>query len=132
MDALMDYGRPSSIQLSVLIDRGHRQLPIKANYTGKNIKLTPVVFIIKALVAAMQKFPIFNSSISSSITNIFAGLSLDTASVLGEAILGAESGAYAQITNRVSATREEVAYLNSNDFEAGELVTFEESMISAN
>ena len=61
-----------------------------------------------------------------------AGLSLDTASVLGEAILGAESGAYAQITNRVSATRVEVAYLNSNDFEAGELVTFEESMISAN
>ena len=61
-----------------------------------------------------------------------AGLSLDTASVLGEAILGADSGAYAQITNRVSTTRVEIAYLNSNDFVAGELVTFEESNISTN
>lgn len=37
MDALMDYGRPSSIQLAVLIDRGHRELPIRADYVGKNI-----------------------------------------------------------------------------------------------
>lgn len=37
MDALMDIGRPSSIQLAVLIDRGHRELPIRADYVGKNI-----------------------------------------------------------------------------------------------
>jgi pyrimidine operon attenuation protein / uracil phosphoribosyltransferase len=37
MDALMDLGRPAVIQLTVLIDRGHRQLPIKADYVGKNI-----------------------------------------------------------------------------------------------
>jgi len=37
MDALMDLGRPASIQLAVLIDRGHRQLPIKADFVGKNI-----------------------------------------------------------------------------------------------
>lgn len=37
MDALMDMGRPASIQLAVLIDRGHRELPIKADYVGKNI-----------------------------------------------------------------------------------------------
>ncbi len=37
MDALMDLGRPAVIQLAVLIDRGHRQLPIKADYVGKNI-----------------------------------------------------------------------------------------------
>jgi pyrimidine operon attenuation protein/uracil phosphoribosyltransferase len=37
MDALMDLGRPSTIQLAVLIDRGHRELPIKADYVGKNI-----------------------------------------------------------------------------------------------
>lgn len=37
LDALMDMGRPASIQLVVLIDRGHRELPIKADYTGKNI-----------------------------------------------------------------------------------------------
>ena len=37
MDALMDLGRPSTIQLAVLIDRGHRELPIKPDYVGKNI-----------------------------------------------------------------------------------------------
>jgi pyrimidine operon attenuation protein/uracil phosphoribosyltransferase len=37
MDALMDIGRPAVIQLAVLIDRGHRELPIKADYVGKNI-----------------------------------------------------------------------------------------------
>lgn len=37
MDALVDVGRPSSIQLAVLVDRGHRELPIRADYIGKNI-----------------------------------------------------------------------------------------------
>ncbi len=37
MDALMDQGRPGSIQLAVLIDRGHRELPVRADYVGKNI-----------------------------------------------------------------------------------------------
>ena len=37
MDACIDLGRPLRIELAVLIDRGHRQLPIKANYIGKNI-----------------------------------------------------------------------------------------------
>jgi len=37
MDGLMDLGRPAEIQLAVLVDRGHRQLPIKATYIGKNI-----------------------------------------------------------------------------------------------
>ena len=37
MDALIDLGRPATIQLAVLIDRGHRELPIKANYVGRNI-----------------------------------------------------------------------------------------------
>jgi pyrimidine operon attenuation protein/uracil phosphoribosyltransferase len=37
MDALMDFGRPSAIQLAVLIDRGHRELPIKADYIGRNV-----------------------------------------------------------------------------------------------
>ena len=36
MDALIDLGRPSSIQLAVLVDRGHRELPIRADYVGKN------------------------------------------------------------------------------------------------
>ena len=37
MDALMDFGRPKSIQLAVLVDRGHRELPIRPDYVGKNI-----------------------------------------------------------------------------------------------
>lgn len=37
MDALMDYGRPQCIQLAVLIDRGHRELPIRADYVGRNV-----------------------------------------------------------------------------------------------
>lgn len=37
MDALIDFGRPAFIQLAVLIDRGHRELPIRADYVGKNI-----------------------------------------------------------------------------------------------
>ena len=37
MDALMDFGRPTLIQLAVLIDRGHRELPIRADFVGKNL-----------------------------------------------------------------------------------------------
>ena len=37
MDGLIDLGRPSEVQLAVLVDRGHRQLPIKATYVGKNL-----------------------------------------------------------------------------------------------
>jgi pyrimidine operon attenuation protein / uracil phosphoribosyltransferase len=37
LDALIDFGRPRAIQLIVLVDRGHRELPIKADYVGKNI-----------------------------------------------------------------------------------------------
>ena len=37
MDALIDLGRPQAIQLAVLVDRGHRELPIRADYVGKNI-----------------------------------------------------------------------------------------------
>jgi pyrimidine operon attenuation protein/uracil phosphoribosyltransferase len=37
LDALIDYGRPQHIQLAALIDRGHRELPIRADYVGKNI-----------------------------------------------------------------------------------------------
>ncbi|MBI4550452.1 MAG: bifunctional pyr operon transcriptional regulator/uracil phosphoribosyltransferase PyrR [Candidatus Omnitrophica bacterium] len=37
LDALVDFGRPATIQLAALIDRGHRELPIRADYVGKNI-----------------------------------------------------------------------------------------------
>ena len=37
LDALIDFGRPRAIQLAVMVDRGHRELPIKADYVGKNV-----------------------------------------------------------------------------------------------
>ncbi|MBI3743004.1 MAG: bifunctional pyr operon transcriptional regulator/uracil phosphoribosyltransferase PyrR [Chloroflexi bacterium] len=37
MDAVMDFGRPQRIQLAVLVDRGHRELPVRADYAGKNV-----------------------------------------------------------------------------------------------
>lgn len=37
MDAVMDFGRPRAIQLAVLVDRGHRELPIRPDYVGKNV-----------------------------------------------------------------------------------------------
>ena len=41
LDALNEFGRPKSIQLVVLVDRGHRELPIKADYVGKNLPTSP-------------------------------------------------------------------------------------------
>ena len=41
LDALVDFGRPARIKLAVVIDRGHRELPIQANYTGKTIQTSP-------------------------------------------------------------------------------------------
>jgi pyrimidine operon attenuation protein/uracil phosphoribosyltransferase len=41
LDALIDFGRPRGIQLIVLVDRGHRELPIKADYVGKNLPTSP-------------------------------------------------------------------------------------------
>ena len=45
MDALMDFGRPAAIQLATLIDRGHRELPIAADYVGKNVPTSRKEFI---------------------------------------------------------------------------------------
>src|SRR5438105_5444099 len=41
MDALVDYGRPRAIRLAVLVDRGHRELPIRADFVGKNVPTAP-------------------------------------------------------------------------------------------
>ncbi|WP_188454465.1 bifunctional pyr operon transcriptional regulator/uracil phosphoribosyltransferase PyrR [Virgibacillus oceani] len=50
MDAVMDLGRPSQIQLGVLIDRGHRELPIRADYVGKNIPTSEQEIIVVQLI----------------------------------------------------------------------------------
>src|SRR5438034_6385185 len=41
MDALVDFGRPRAIRLAVLVDRGHRELPIRADFVGKNVPTSP-------------------------------------------------------------------------------------------
>ena len=45
LDALGEIGRPKTVQLAVLVDRGHRQLPIKADYVGKNLPTSPTQII---------------------------------------------------------------------------------------
>jgi pyrimidine operon attenuation protein/uracil phosphoribosyltransferase len=49
LDELMDFGRPSSIQLAVLIDRGHRELPIRPDFVGKNVP-TSAKEVVKVMV----------------------------------------------------------------------------------
>lgn len=46
LDALNDFGRPKQIQLAVLIDRGHRELPIKADFVGKNVPTAPTEKVV--------------------------------------------------------------------------------------
>lgn len=42
LDALVDYGRPKEVQLAVLVDRGHREIPVRADYVGKNVPTSKV------------------------------------------------------------------------------------------
>jgi len=56
MDALMDGGRPSHVELAVLIDRGHRELPIRADYVGKNI---PTHYGERVIVDIKEKKMVF-------------------------------------------------------------------------
>jgi len=51
LDALMDLGRAKRIQLAVLIDRGHRELPIRADFAGKNVPTAQSEFVRVALEA---------------------------------------------------------------------------------
>lgn len=53
MDALMDMGRPKRIELAVMVDRGHRELPIRADYVGKNIP-TSLEEIIQVMVSSID------------------------------------------------------------------------------
>jgi pyrimidine operon attenuation protein/uracil phosphoribosyltransferase len=50
LDALVEFGRPKAIQLVVLVDRGHRELPIKADYVGKNLPTAPTESVQVRLV----------------------------------------------------------------------------------
>jgi pyrimidine operon attenuation protein / uracil phosphoribosyltransferase len=60
LDALNDLGRPRAVQLAVLVDRGHRELPIRADYVGKNLHTSPraVVHVLLAEVDAQDSVTI--------------------------------------------------------------------------
>lgn len=53
LDALSEYGRPKNVQLAVLIDRGHRELPIRADYVGKNVP-TNSKEVVKVLLSEVD------------------------------------------------------------------------------
>tara|TARA_B100000029_G_scaffold516043_1_gene626393 strand:- start:11141 stop:11692 length:552 start_codon:yes stop_codon:yes gene_type:complete len=55
MNEIMDYGRPSSLSLAVLIDRGHREMPIKADFVGKNIPTSNYEHVIVRLAEIDNK-----------------------------------------------------------------------------
>ena len=54
MDALMDFGRPRAVQVVALVDRGHRELPIKIDYVGKNIPTSRAEKVVLALQESCQ------------------------------------------------------------------------------
>ena len=60
LDALNDLGRPRAVQLAVLVDRGHRELPIRADYVGKNLPTSQreVVHVLLAEVDAQDSVTI--------------------------------------------------------------------------
>lgn len=55
MDAVMDLGRPAQIQLGVMVDRGHRELPIRADYVGKNIPTSEQEVIVVKLLETDER-----------------------------------------------------------------------------
>jgi len=65
LNALMDFGRPSSIQLSILVDRGHRELPIRADYVGKNIPTSQNQEVKVKMVEIDEEDAIYNVDINN-------------------------------------------------------------------
>jgi pyrimidine operon attenuation protein/uracil phosphoribosyltransferase len=65
LNALMEFGRPSSIQLSILVDRGHRELPIRADYVGKNIPTSLNQEVKVKMVEIDEEDAIYNIEINN-------------------------------------------------------------------
>ena len=64
LDAIMDIGRPDKISLAVLVDRGHRELPIRADYVGKNIptSISEQIIVSVEEVDGLDKISIKNNN----------------------------------------------------------------------
>ena len=70
MDALMDFGRPSHVRVVALVDRGHRELPIKIDYVGKNIPTQPSDKVVFRAPLAGEGEPAFEGHDSDGPTRV--------------------------------------------------------------
>jgi len=104
-----------------------------SNYYGLRIDDKEISLNVPDVVKIISIYESLDSSAPTFDKLTFvSGLSLDTASILGEQIIGETSGAVAQLVTRYSSTEVEIVYLNSNKFAVGETVTFKESNIISN
>jgi len=104
-----------------------------SNYYGLRVNDREISLNVPDVVKIVAVYESINSSSPTldSLTFV-SGLNLDTTSILGEKIIGQESGSIAQLVTRSSSTQVEIVYLNQNRFSIGETVTFEESKIQSN
>ncbi len=101
-------------------------------YYGTRIQDKEICLNLPDVVKVLSVYESYNSSSPTLDSLEFpSGLSLDTSSILGEKIIGKDSGALAQIVTRSSSTVVEIVYLNSNEFIVGEIAEFQESNIKS-
>ena len=102
-------------------------------YYGTRIEDKEICLNLPDVANVLAVYESLNSSAPTLDSLEFpSGLNLNTASILGETVLGQDSGALAQVVTRSSATKVEIVYLNTNRFVVGESVTFQESNIKSN
>ena len=103
-----------------------------STYYGTRVEDQIISLNLPDVIEVTAVFESLNTS-SPTLDSITlpSGLNLNTASILGEKIVGSDSGAVAQVVTRSSATKVEIVYLNSSTFIVGEIVTFEESGITS-
>ena len=134
LSKVKEYVRSKKVEVNTCVSAATTALSglTTSVYYGMRVEDQEISLNIPDVVKIVGVYESLDSNAITLDTIDFpSGLNLDTSTVLGESILGSESGTLAQITNRVSSTRIEVAYLNANDFQIGELVTFKESNIKA-
>ena len=101
-------------------------------YYGTRIQDKEISLNLPDVVKVLAVYESYNSSSPTLDSLQFpSGLSLNTSSILGEKIIGRDSGALAQIVTRSSSTVVEIVYLNSNTFIVGEIAEFQESNIKS-
>ena len=103
-----------------------------STYFGTRVEDSSISLNLPDIVEIVGVYESLNTSAPTLDSITFpTGLNLDTASILGEKVIGSTSGAVAQVVTRSSTTKVEIAYLNSSKFNVGEIVTFEESNITS-